>query len=138
MATPKTIADAIESAVAAMPDGGTRMLSDYRTDLSRLGVAETGLQIQIGLAGPDPEAGSNATRVLASVTVLVHHRLASVESERAYTEGNLQVFLDAVSRRSWWRSLSGVYDLTASPEVEIGRLGNVISTTVTATVSVTP
>lgn len=92
------------------------------------------------LAVPIGQDGdSNTSRTVGNFSVIVSHKLADSLDEGAYLTGDLVTDLAALTPRSFWRGVTGVYNIVDAPEVTLPeRVGNVIEYAVTAQLSISP
>ena len=121
---------------ALLPGNALRYASDYRFDLEKIQSGVTRYQIRGASAGV--KFDSNFTYPNARAQVLVHYALPG--AERTYTEGVMQSQLASLISLAWWRALASVHDMSLedAPQVEIERVGKVITYTVTAIVTLDP
>lgn len=135
MATVVTLLSDLATAVQTLV-GGARYASDYRTDLEKIQSGNTRYQIRGAAAGSAQD--SNVTYQRAQVQISVHYALPG--SERTYTEGAMQTHHASLLSLAWWRAIASVHEILIddAPQVEIERVGKVITYTVTATVTLDP
>ncbi len=135
MATTADVASQVATAIEALATAPTRMTSDHRDDLDgQIAAGSAKYQLRVAPAGRDYD--SNNSRVLASVEFVIAHRLADHTDEVAYTEGNLQTDISALTTQEWWRAFAAVYVVTDDIAISIERIGHIIVCTGTITVSV--
>lgn len=139
MSTTADVASDVATAVEALACSPTRMLSNVRTDLESIAAGATKYQLLVTPAGRTRD-DSNVDSVLASVMLLLHHKLADSTDEEAFSEGNLQTDLTSMTTRSWWEALTSVFGIDAEKDFEVAqtREGNVYSMTLSVTVIVQP
>jgi hypothetical protein len=135
MASLATVAGAIDTALDALI--GTRCGSDRRTDLEAIAAGTTKYQMTVDHL--TEISRSNANLQAATVSVTVHHELASPSAERTYTEGAMLIDQESLMQGAWWRAISGVFFNEEGPTLqsEAERVGNTISYSMAVTISLT-
>jgi hypothetical protein len=134
-----TVATAIGAELTAQSVTHARMGSDILT--ANMPVPEDTVRFQLQSytlpqsTNPDSEA-LYFPAVL--VVFLIHYKLAT--TERAWTDtGPMQPLLQTFTTPAWWRALAGYHHLDEPPVgSDVARIGNVVSFTVTATVTIDP
>lgn len=86
---------------------------------------------------PDSEANY---RPAVLVVLKVHYKLSDPLAEAAeWTQALMQSVLQTLTTPQWWFDLSGVHYIDKAPEgSDVARVGDVVSFTVTATVTIDP
>jgi hypothetical protein len=137
MATLATVATNIATAVAALSGTPVRCGSDRRTNLE--GLAAGAYKYQLRVDHLTEIIRSNTSYQAATVTVVMHHELASPSAERTYTEGVMLTHQASLMDAAWWRAITGVYDVAEGPTLqsEAERAGNTISYSMAVTLSFT-
>ena len=136
MATVASVDTALRTAVLA----ATTATLAIEKPLSKMFDVPAGATYIRTLAVPLGQDGdSNTSRTVGHFSVTVCHRLADSLDEDAYIAGDLVTDLAALTPKSFWRDITGAYDIVDGPEVTLPeRIGNVIEYTVTAQLSITP
>jgi hypothetical protein len=82
---------------------------------------------------------SNVNYALGNYVITIAHRLSDGTDEDTYLDGDMLTDQASLMTRSFFRAVTGVYDITEGPNPEtIERVGNVIEYTVTAQLAVAP
>jgi len=134
-----TIATAIGVELTAQAVTFGRMASDLSTVNEPVPEGEARFQLQSYTLPQSTNPDSEALYFPAVVAVvLVHYKLTT--TERAWAEtGPMQPLLQTFTTPAWWRALAGAHFLDESPVgSDVKRIGNVVSFTVTATVTIDP
>lgn len=144
MPTPAAILTELASRIATLT-GGTRSASDYREDFEAIPAGGTRFQLRGMTSGV--ARNSNLARPQMALRLDVHHRLGASETERQWTEDEMQTHLASLLDPDWWRVAGYVYDVPQSQDVganpsadteDVRREDNVISYTVTLVVVTVP
>jgi hypothetical protein len=139
MASLATVAGSIATAIAGLTSSPTRVGSDRAMNLEGLAAGATKYQLRADHETEIETADSNLTYQGATITVAMHHELASASDERAYTQGNMLVDQESLMSRAWWRAIAGIYDVYQGPTIqsEAARVGNTISYSMAVSISIT-
>jgi hypothetical protein len=82
---------------------------------------------------------SNTSYAIGNIVVRIVRRLSSATDENTYLVGSMLTDQANLMDRTWWRAVTGVYDVERGPELDtVERQGNVIEYTVTVQVSIAP
>ena len=136
MATPADLLGQIATAVESQVSGISRLASDYRSDLEPIAAGGDRYQLRGGPIGKVSD--SNETRTVEHVELIVIHRLGTSETERQYSEDELQTNVAAFIAPTFWRGLAACYGLESEIEYAVERVGSVISVSLAVDLSVTP
>lgn len=133
MPTPAQLLTEVAAAVVSLT-GAVRLASDYRDDREQIPDGATRYQLR-GAPVEKTADNSNASLTIVALEVSLYRKLSG--TERAYTEGSLQTWLDSLVAPVWWRAIAAVHEVEDKVEdVEITRVGSVVSATVAIRVSV--
>lgn len=135
-----TVSTAVLSVLTAQSITGERAAEDLDTLHLPVPTGEARVQVASFCLPQTTLADSGANyRPGVLVVLLVHFKLLDPTDERAYTEGAMQAILQTLATPQWWRDLSGVHFLDKAPVgTGVARIGNVVSFTVTASVTIDP
>ena len=139
MSSLATVAGSIATAIAGLSGTPTRVGSDRVTNLEGLAVGTTKYQLRVDHLTELETGNAQVTYKAATVTVAMHHELASASAERTYTEGVMLTHQNSLMSPSWWRAISGVYEVVEGPTLqsEAERVGNTISYEMAVSISFT-
>ena len=136
MATAATLDAELATLIEALSSSPSRMPSDYDANSERIAPGDTHYQLQVPPAGRSGD--SNVTYVQVLVVAKLHHRLSDPTDERAWSNGAMSTDLAAITVRSFWEAAAAAHELVDAIEVENDRVGNIVSTTVSLVLTVTP
>ena len=140
MASVQSVKGALETAVVALVGSTRATLSDLRTDLHRIGTADTRVHQLEAQHEAASTPRSDLTYPVGNFLVRIAHRLADPTDEAAYTDSTMLTHQASLLDPSWWEGLSGVYEITEGPQLQenVARVGQVVSYAVSCGVAVSP
>ena len=127
------IATAVETTLAS---SFVRMSSDYATNTDKLAAGGDLYQLRGGPAGI--ELDSNETYALEQLELVLVHQLGPAESERAWTEGDMQLSVGDLTVPGWWLALASVHEVRSDIRYEIERDYRAIVVTLTLELALVP
>ncbi len=137
MATAKATVALIATAIEGTTLAPTAMASDLELPFEAIAAGATKYQLQ-AWAGPITTVKDSVPpfQTALAVKVMVHHHLGAAETERQYTQDEMQDFLETVLDPKFWEDIVGVFgvDEGGEPEMALGdvtRTGRVISFIIT-------
>ena len=136
MATPAQLLSQIAAGVESQISGISRLASDYRDDLEVIAAGADRYQLRGGPTGKLHD--SNESRTVEHVELFILHRLGAAETERAYTEDELQTNIEAFIAPTFWRGFAACYELESDIEYGVERVGSVLTVSLTVDLSITP
>jgi hypothetical protein len=139
MATLAQLETAIAAAIAGLTGTPSRCNSDMRDDLEALAAGAYKFQLRKDHLTQIEGSSSNVSWDAATITVTIHHELASPTAERTYTSGVMLTHQKSLMDPSWWYAISGVHGVQEGPTLqsESERIGNTISYVMAVTLSFT-
>ena len=119
---------------------GTRMSSDFSIRDEQVPAGAAHFQIQAFTLPQTTVADANVDYFPAMLCrVLVHYHLGAGEAESHWTMYGMQNVLLALIDPQWWRDLDRAFFIDEDPVGSgVQRVGNVVSFTVTVTVTIRP
>ena len=130
MATPQSVITAIRTAVQTLTSA-TQCSSDYWDKYDKVGDGLKKYQLRAICVGTSPD--SNETHTVMQIEVALLRDIVPGANggteEATYTGGNLQTFALSLTKRTWWRAISGIRDVIDGPDASVQRDGNLIIAT---------
>ena len=91
----------------------------------------------IGVVGGYHHADAQISYALGNYVITIAHRLTTATDEDTYLDGDMLADQALLMVRSFFRDISGVYEVIEGPEPDtVERVGNVIEYTVTVQVAI--
>lgn len=137
MATPATVAAALATKVVANTSASAAT-ANRESRRETIAAGATKAQILSVAVGQDHD--SNTSRLVAEYDIKMLHLLSDATDDATYLDGNALTDQAALMVRSFYRTVSGVYEVVDGPEMtkpKRPRPGNVIEYTITVQLSIT-